>query len=269
MQARQYGSQNPLHNRLAKVWEKKAHEKPKRRFPLPSRHGMIFGEKHSRQDMAEIFSQMRFAVEIFAKHFSAAKRKAILLALKKKASTRSVSISAILSASSVPSHISAKGKVAVKKKQSGEAKELQNFLERRGHIYRGWFSNSTGRFYIIKGWRNLPHSRTTPIHETIHLLQKLGVIKVDVPFAEAVDRFYGLQNGFFGLSQKIMDPSAGEFDKTPSLKAMAEEPEQYYSIGRKIGQWAHKNLPGKKGWDYLYWRCMGLAHSDALKKIGR
>ncbi len=88
------------------------------------------------------------------------------------------------------------------------------------------------------------------------------------PFAEAVDRFYGLQKGFFGINPKIKDPAREEFDKIPSPKAMAEEPEQYYPIGRKIGQWVHKNLSGKKGWDYLYWRCMGLAHSAALKKIG-
>ncbi len=185
MQAMQHGSQNPLHNRLAKVWEKRAREKPKRRFPLPSRHGMIFGEKHSRQDMVEIFSQMHFAVEIFAQHFSAAKRKELLLALKKKESTRSVSISAILSANSVPNHIREKGRQTVQKKQASEAVELQNFLEQRGHIYCGWFSNATGMFYLIKGWRNLPHSKTTPIHETIHLLQKLGVIKIDVSFCRS------------------------------------------------------------------------------------
>ena len=258
---------------LAVSWGKtKSHRK--RSFPVPAFKHRISGRWHSSEDIQEMEKQIRFAVDVFSRHLPLNERKKVMKKVLKAASKQTLAIKNIISKKSVPASVRKKGREETAKWQRKEGVELFHTFRSKGRIYKGWIYENNGKFFIAPGWRQNQISRLAPIHETMHVLQKLGVIKVDVPFSEAIDRFYGLEQGIVEVKPEIKAPTKEDFDFKARVLETGKptnynEPEMSYVAGRRIGQWLHQNLSGAQGWTYLYSRCMGKNHAGALREAKR
>lgn len=251
---------------LSYVWEKRHLEIEKTpraqrvpRFPLPNANERMYGGKMKKGDIAEIKKQAAFAARVFSRHVGGAKQREISKKIFGFFSKKTLSISDVLLE---------KGPSPKEMRRSG--KELYTRLKGTGQMYHGFIRDGYDlKIAMVKGWRTVHGSAmAVPLHEAIHALHELGCVKFDAPFAEAADRLYSLDKGFLKVDGRVRKPSAREFDINFNAKRINEEPEWTYPIGRKIGQWVYMNLPGGKRWDYLYLRCMGKRHAEALKEIG-
>lgn len=112
--------------------------------------------------------------------------------------------------------------------------------------------------------------KTAAIHEAGHQVRsQLGAnIVADVPWAQALDRFYGLSKGFYNIDRRIGKPTLKDFGrrqrfyKDPQV-ALEKEPNWTYKVGNKIGQWAFEKLGREKGANYLFLRFWGKGHNEA------
>lgn len=229
---------------------------------LPSFKERVHGGKLPEEDRYAISSQVDFVVNALCRHLDSKKRKRIVGKLKKKVSDEMLSINTIIS----PGF----GNEPLKKLRQ-DSHELFNYIKKNGRIYHGFAFRGTARgVYFSRGWSKIRGAETTPAHEAVHMLYGLGLIKSDVPFAQAADRLYGLEHGIFKPSTRLKEPTFSEFDRQPSIDpetGLLNEPQWSYPLGNRIGQWVYLNLPREKRWVYLHERCMGLSHFDALKKL--
>ncbi len=245
---------------LSVTWMQEHNKRNDAKYPLPNQRARISGAKLPSADLKPIQEQISFAVNAFAGHLSPEKKRAISKIVKNKITGKNVNIKALLTDPDI-------------KKAYAEGKEFYTFLKEEGRSYRGLMDDITGKTYFAQGWSNDRRALTTPIHETIHLLQQTGVIKIDVPFAQAGDRLYGLQKGIFKPEKRLTNVSNEELNRKPSIqrkeaeKIVYKEPNWAYPVGSKIGQWIFENLEPAKQWPYLIARCNGESHETACKKV--
>ncbi|MFH1224202.1 MAG: hypothetical protein V1676_00175 [Candidatus Diapherotrites archaeon] len=251
---------------LSYVWEKRHLEIEKTprtqrlpRFPLPNAAERVHGGRMGKGDIAGIKKQAAFAARVFARHLGGAKQRQISKKIFGFFSKKTLSIKDVLLE---------KGPSPKEMRRSG--KELYTKLKGTGQMYHGFIRDGYDlKIAMVKGWRTVHGgAMAAPLHEAIHALHELGYVKFDAPFAEAADRLYSLENGFLKLDGRIGKPRAHEFDINFNARRINEEPEWTYPLGRKIGQWVYMKLPQEKRWDYLYHRCMGKRHAEALEEIG-
>ncbi len=240
-----------------------AAKEKKHTLPLPTFRQRNYGGKLPKRDLIEIETQMNKAIEFFGKHLSPAKRAEIRRAVSEKITGRILSINTLLR-EKTPTDI-----VQMRK----QGKELLTYIKEEGELYSALMQEHNGKVYFAKGWTSDKIARVAPIHETIHALQRMGVIRTDVPFAQAADRLYGLEQGILKIEQKMRAPTEEEFDKKARPdKAIGGtalyEANWSYAIGDRIGQWLFTNIrEPEKRWEYLYHRTMGESHQSTLAKI--
>ncbi|MCR4335113.1 MAG: hypothetical protein NUV57_01095 [archaeon] len=244
------------------MWKKSYKNKHhKTGLPLPTEKQRMIGEPLPKKDLAHIKGQVRFGISIFCAHIKKAERKKLTSKINRLIKKKNFSILDVIN-------------------ESHDAKEvrsdlfmLYHYLKDNGEIYLGYNVLESEKIYFAKGWSQDKKGNTTAIHECIHLLHRLGVIKIDIPFAQASDRLYGLEKGLFSPKRKFA-LHVKDFDKKPRPDKILEgvqcynEPWWSYDVGIKLGYWIFENLKGKKRWNYLYQRTMGLKHKEALEKIG-
>ncbi|MEM0360014.1 MAG: hypothetical protein QXK06_01580 [Candidatus Diapherotrites archaeon] len=246
---------------LSRAWKEEAKARNGRtKLPVPSLRERLYGGKLSKADLREIERQMDFAIDVFTNGLPKKKKDVVRWRVKNLITGKTLSVSAVLEENSHDLT-----------EMWEEAMELYRYIKRKGEIYPALMQDNTGKIYFTKGWRNDKYSKSSPIHETVHVLQKLGVIKVDVPFAQAADRLYCLERKFLKPNKKIKSPALRDFDR----KAVWDKKEKTFSeagwtraVGDQIGQWVFLNLPKKKRWRYLHRRSMGYSHKAALKHVG-
>ncbi|MFA4906893.1 MAG: hypothetical protein WC602_01345 [archaeon] len=242
------------------------------RLPLPTFRQRIHGGTHSKVGRAEIEKQAGFALGVFGRHLSRAEKERAMLNVKKMLTKRILSIGTVIRENTFRTNLT-------EMRKSG--KEFFNYVKAKpnaGEIYPALTKETTGKVYFAKGWNSKGNKeeRTAPIHEVIHILQKNGIIRTAVPFAQAADRLYGLENGILKPEKLMRAPTREEFDRKPKTeKRFGEkfpnyesEPDWVYQVGDRIGQWAYLSLPKEKRWDYLYLRCIGRSHAEAIKGTG-
>ena len=166
--------------------------------------------------------------------------------------------------------IAVKEKKGLIEQQKRNEIELYNYMKKTGNIYMGLINDNTGKIYLRKNFSLDRRAVSTPLHEILHVLQKKKVITVDVPFAQAADRLYSLEKGFIKPTKKIRAPKDFEFDRIPRKEADSNElsePQWSYPLGNKISQWVYINLPADLRWNYIYLRCKGKTHAQALTEL--
>ncbi len=249
---------------LSMEWRKQALKRNNRHAKiLPLFHERIHGGKLPEQDRKAIDSQIEFVVGVFCSGISLKKRQRLATKLKRMVGDEMLSIQAIIDPGL--------GSEPFKRMHS-TIKQLHTYLQKRGHIYPAmtFHTGKSNSVYFSKGWREMREAETTPVHEAVHLLCGLKLIKIDVPFAQAADRLYGLEEGIFKPNPRFKKPTLNEFERQPGINpktGMYNEPQWTYSVGNRIGQWLFENLPKEKRWAYLRERCNGLGHLEALKKL--
>ncbi|MBN2127751.1 MAG: hypothetical protein JW703_05195 [Candidatus Diapherotrites archaeon] len=261
-----------LNKIISKKLEKEAEKREKENhLPLPTKKQMIKGEQLSETDLKPIKEQIDFIVKVFGKHLSKGKKIKLKKEIKKHISKQNLTINAVLKENSKKDL----------KEIYNSGKELYEYIkesgQHQGEIYPALYSETSKKVHFSKGWSKDNQLLGTPVHELIHLLQRMKIIKIDIPFAQAGDMLYRLEKEFIPINKKIKNPNKKEFNKKPKLmKAIKSdgtkityyyEPVWSYYAGERIGQWIYLKLKKGKRWNYLYYRCMGLTHEKALKKI--
>ncbi len=250
---------------LSRVWFNEAKKREavgKSQLSLPSFRQRLRKGNLSKADVSLIREQTAFAINKFASHLSRQKRAIVTAKVNELMSSRILSIN-----------------LALREKTNSDLRqmrvqgmELMTKLRNEGEMHIGLMQDKSGKVYFAKGWGNKKSEKGIALHEAMHVLQKLGVIKVDVPFAETARWLYCLENGIYSPNAKFRMPTATEFDR----KALPEkndsmllyEAQWSYNLGDRIAEWLYKNVPEKKRWNYLRLRCNNVNHADALKKIG-
>jgi hypothetical protein len=240
-------------------------------LPLPTKKQMLEGEQLSETDLKPIKEQLDFVVKVFGKHLNKKKKLKLKKEIKKHISKQNLTINAILKENS--------NKDLKEIYESG--KNLYEYIkesgQHQGEIYPALYSETSKRIHFAKGWSKDKKLMGTPIHELIHLLQRIKIIKIDIPFAQAGDMLYRLEKEFIKPDKRIKNPTKKEFNKKPKLLNTIKsdgtktqyynEPIWSYYTGEQLGQWIYLNLKKGKRWNYLYYRCMDLTHEKTLKKI--
>lgn len=243
---------------LSRTWQQSA-VREKAKLPVPSQRQRISGGTLPKADREKVGEQVDFMVGIFGKRMDLTKRRELKARILQQITRQSLSIRSVLTEETRGSDL---------KQMRRSGKSLYGYLKDFGEIYPAMTQETTGRVYLAKGWSAQRSIQTTPVHETLHVLQKLGVIKDDVPFAQVADRLYGLEKGIFKVDRRIKSPTSSEFDRKPSrvLKTGGlAEPDWVYPHGDKLGQWVFTNLRPAQRWNYLFQRCQGLTHQQALR----
>jgi len=249
---------------LSHKWAETARKKARKaKMPLPTQKQRLNGGKLPESDLAKINAQIDFALNAFNGHLSPAKRASVKRKVRGYITGRMLSVNIALMEQSRGQDL---------KKMRQHWKELYHHLKKHGEIYPALMQDTTGRTYFAKGWSNDRHASTSPIHETVHILQKIGTIKADVPFAQAADRLYALEQGILKPDPRVRNPGKGEFDRKPRIESIEgrealAEPNWSYDTGTRIAQWLFGSLEREKRWPYLKMRCSGRSHAEALRTI--
>ena len=199
-------------------------------------------------------------VSVFGKKLSHSKRKKILSKIRGSIKKKNLSILDFIDSSPKDAEVQT------------ELSHLYSYLKCEGEIYYGYMPTYSGKVYLAKGWAEDRVAMTTPLHESVHLLHKFGVIAIDNPFAQAADTLFGLERGYF-KKRSLKKIRLKDFDRKPSVDIILEgvtfykEPVWSYFTGKQIGHWLFQNLKGNARWNYLVQRTNGLSHKEAMKKI--
>ncbi|MFH1234841.1 MAG: hypothetical protein V1493_04495 [Candidatus Diapherotrites archaeon] len=249
---------------LSSAWQKEAKKRKGKALKfLPSFRERVHGGKPPESNRAELEKQANFAVEVFAGRFPPEQRERIARRLSKIMGGEILSLERALEPSS---------RNASAQELRKEALEIYGSIKSRGRIDSGLALRGRDKAYLAKDWPGMKGAQTAAIHEAIHLLRGWGLIEIDVPFAQAADRLYGLEQNFFKETGKIKAPTKADFDYVPEFDqalGFHEEPLQAVTAGNRLGQWLYQNIPeSRRRWDYLYRRCMGATHADAMRAIG-
>ncbi|MFH1239851.1 MAG: hypothetical protein V1672_01420 [Candidatus Diapherotrites archaeon] len=247
---------------LSNVW-KKSYEKhhKKKGLELPTKKQRMFGSSLPKKDLRHIKEQTHFAVSVFAQHLSKTEQKKLLLKINHLIKKKNLNICTFINFSKSPKEI------------QRELAMLYHYFKRYGESYIAYIPTNSCNIYFSKGWSQDRCATGVPLHESIHVLHKLGVIKIDIPFAQAADKLYGLEKGSLKKKHPFRKLNVKDFDRKPSVKKTIngieyyKEPYWSYEVGEKMGYWIFENLSGKKRWKYLVHRCDGLSHRATLKMI--
>ena len=292
---------------IAKKWGEVARQrKPEHEFYrllLPTLKERRFGARLSRTERSEIRRQAKFGVTRFGMHLSAPEKQKLFVELMRSFSKRSQTVKDNLR--SYVRHGDKGARKIAKRMRKGGVDLLSKYVTEKGNVGGGTIDERTVRISIAKGFMKNPYYAVTPIHETIHWLQQRGIIKIDVPFSEAIDTFYYLQmhdmptihmpqqkgvgkanvpfsgelDALYSFQQHNLSASgrkpisANDFERKPrklgTYKGIPsyEEPAWAYETGQALGNWAHQNLSGKQGWQYFFLRCMGETHPESVNIV--
>lgn len=239
-------------------------------FPLPTPHQRLVGGRLTPKKINHIKEQVRFAVDVFSRDFSPSEQKRIHQAVLSRISRRHLSIRSALREHS-KTDLKEMYKSGVEMREFFAGKVTLAGKQIRGSMYPAVMQDYTNRMYFAHGFEKHPEEKSGPMHEIIHVLQRIGVIKEDVPFAEAAQRVHARENGFMEAFKP--GPRGDEFDRKPQINRHTKgaekqrEPAWSYETGDRLGDWVFRNLDGKKRWDYLFFRTKGFTHREALDKI--
>lgn len=272
-------------------WMKQAKKGGEKIYPLPTQRGRLSGGYLPKADLAQLDKQVRFTVNTFARGLPPERKQELLDTIYSRLRSnfgRTLSVSSALR-EKTPNDITQMREQGIELHGYLQGKGREEFGKggTRGDIYPGIMKEwGRGRSYIPKGGmqdRQAPENKVVGIHEAIHGLQQMGVLKADVPFAEVGQMLYALETGMV-RNPKFRDPTPKEFNYTPRLEPeqnlvkpapgvpfrqerVFTEPEANYKIGDRIGAWVYRNLPEGRRWDYVYRRCMGESHENALRAV--
>ncbi|GEM_PF-2642097 len=257
---------------LGRTWYRQATERvaegKKLQMPLPTFRQRLYGGRLPVAERKMVESQINFAIQTFGKNLRIEQKDLVMREIRRLMPGRMISVSTALR------EMSRTGLRQLRK----QGVELNLFLRgkgfasetEKGTIYSGLMQEHSGRSYLAKGFSTDKETVVTPIHETLHVLQKLGVIKVDVPFAYAAERLYALEKGFLKVSKTRKAPT--DFDRTG--REQKDSPGTLFEAqwsekdGNRLGQWVFQNIPSGKRWAYLQERTMGKSHAEAMSKVG-
>jgi len=228
-------------------------------MPLTKGKKFSFGGRLSSRDFQEIQEQINFALNIFGKEIKPELKSFLEKKLIKSFSKNALSISIAVKEKNGSTEIQKKNEI-----------ELYNYMKKTGNIYMGLIDDNTGKIYLRKNFSLDRRAVSAPLHEILHVLQKKKVINIDVPFAQTADRLYSLEKGFIKPTKKIRTPKDFEFDRIPKKEAGSnelKEPQWSYPLGNRISQWVYINLPADIRWNYIFLRCKGKTHSQALNEL--
>jgi len=227
--------------------------------PFLRKKSFSSGGRLSIKDLQEINEQINFALSVFARDLSPDLTAYLQKRLAKFFSRNALSV-----------NIAIKEKDNSPEKQKKNEIELYKYMKKTGNIYMGLIDDNTGRIYLRKNFSLDQRAVSAPLHEILHVLQKKKVISVDVPFAQAADRLYALEKGFIRPSRKLRMPKENEFDRIPGKEKDSgelKEPDWSYELGNRLSQWVFINLPAEIRWNYIYLRCKGKTHHQALSEL--
>ena len=220
------------------------------KLPLPSLKQRRFGARLSETEKAEIRKQVSFCIDKFAGILRPNVRAELQKLILSRTPMRSQTVADNLRSYVKPTD---KKLAEITRSMRGGGLNLYHtYIKKKGHIGGGVLVERKGTLHMAKGFMANPYYRVSPFHETIHALQQLGIIKIDVPFAEAADTFYALQNGFLQPNPRIKKVSTEDFDRRPRITGNPriisgekifdyKEPEWAYSLGQNMG---HFDLSG-------------------------
>lgn len=239
-------------------------------LPLPTYKQRLYGGKLPKAERELKDQQLSFMLEKFAKHVPEAEKAELKSQIDKYFPSRILGINSILRGFT-------RGQNIDSMREEGIA--LYHQMRRDGRVWAGLMQETPhGKTYLSKGFHTVPRLYSTPLHEGIHLMQKLGVIRYDVPFASAADRLYALELGLVTPRKSMVASSKsrvftrlpGVLDniKRPQNTIAYKEPRWSYRNGRKLGDWIYTKLPPESRWDYLYRRMMGDTHDEACLAAG-
>src|SRR3989338_1239513 len=218
-------------------------------------HGRAFRNAEIKRQIA---AQKKFAFNLIAQHLPDAERRAFLNKWLSRG-LRTISTRELVRYRTAPE---------IRTETLDNLSDLR--LDKR--MSGGYTHTETWRDYLHPGfWEMSPGLRTSAAHEAIHQARaEFGARALaDVPWAQAIDRFYGLANGLAGIDRRIGAPNLKDFNREqryyrdPKI-ALEKEPNWTYTVGNKIGQWAFEKLGEEKGANYLFLRVWGRSHNEAL-----
>jgi len=232
---------------LSNVWHNSAKEVERSggrlRMPLPTFKQRLNGGRLPANDRAVVEQQLQFALKVFGRGLSSEARQDVIRRVREKVPGRILAVSNALRMEGKHDleSLRANGK-DLNEYFRGKGAFAQSTGE-KGTMYYGITNDKSGRVHLAKGFTADRQSTVTPIHETVHVLKSLGVIKVDAPIAYAADRLYGLEKGILKVEKGRKPPTPQEFNWTSESEPdVASE-----RIGNRLGQWAFQSLPvGKR-----------------------
>jgi len=234
-------------------------------LPLPTFKQRIRGGRQTASAATEIQRQITLAVNLFGTHLTTEQRAQAIQAISGKFKKTTFSVSSLL-------HNTLRDPVKSLREMRSEGRDFYNHAKETGRAYRAITDERTAKTNLAKGWEKDPEGATSPIHEAVHSLQQMGLIKIDVPFAYATDRLYGLETGILKPSAEMGKLTLKDFNRKPApekdVQGAWQENNWAERVGNGIGQWLFTNIhTPEKRWQYLYHRTMGESHQSALAKI--
>jgi len=228
---------------LARAWEKYSNLSDSIALVHPTQHQKIHGGNFPKEAIVIFKTQMRFLSDNFVAYLPKSKRakaRKLLFSLKPRMLT-------------IPAVLKEKDLHDVEKMYAA-AIELYAYLKNQGEIYPALLQESTGKFYLAKGWADDPETVTAPIHESIHRLALAEFIAIDVPFAYTAERLYGFEKGINKMDKKMRMPPKKELDIEPTLvrskngKYQFSEPYSSLHSGYRLAQYIYAKIRPKKRW---------------------
>lgn len=236
----------------------------------------IYGRQFRKGELKQIYGQKRFVFELLTQHLPLPVKRAFLSKmLSREMLTRTMSTRAFIDYPTIPE---------VREETWTNITDLRQDRQ----MFGGYTHTRTGRDYLAPDyWQRGGGLRTSPVHEAVHQLRlylfgmKLPVnvkraapmhMIEDVPWAQALDRFYGIKNSIYKIDKKIGEPTLNDFNRKQRayanpIDAIDNEPDWSYNVGNKIGQWAFRRFGAEGGANYIFLRVWGKSHEDAFGTI--
>lgn len=240
-------------------------------LPLPTDRQRLRGGSLPKAERQEVRRQLDFLVDAFTTHLPMSQRRLVRRHANRMFPGRMLAINSALRGFTRGRNLNAMREAGV---------ELYSDFRSSGAIWDGVMQETPkGKTYVAKGTLSVQSSKSSPAHEGIHILQKLGVIRYDIPYATTVERLWDLEHGLRRVNPNLRAPTAKEFEWIPrpdgrvkaikthfgeGLRLSYDDREKSYSYGRRMGQWVYQNLSPSQRWRYVYLRTMGKSHREAL-----
>ena len=239
-------------------------------------HGMPFGKKELRQ----IYKQKKFVFKLLARNLPAAERRTFLKKmLSREMLTRTMSTRALIDYPTIPE---------VREETWANIMDLRQ--DRR--MFGGYTHTRQGKDYLAPDYRQRGGGFwTSPVHEAVHqfrlyfFAKKLPIpirpvkgapfyVIEDVPWAQALDRLYGLREEIYKFDKKIGAPTAKDFRRkerayADPIEAIENEADWSSDVGNRIGQWAYKKFGAEGGANYISLRIWGKNHEEAFGIVNK
>ncbi len=243
------------------------------------KYGRIHGRRFGEKELDLIYKQKEFAFELLTRHLpKQIKEEFMEKMLSKEMLTRKMSTRALIDYPTIRE---------VREETLANIRDLKQGKE----MFGGYTHTRRGRDYLAPDFLHRKDLIfiTSSVHEAVHQLRlyffarRLPVpirpVKgapfyaiEDIPWAQALDRLYGLREGIYKFDKEIGNATKDDFERkerayADPIKAIEEEPEWSFDAGKRIGQWAFKRFGPEGGANYIFLRIWGKNHREAYRII--